>query len=146
MAKRNGAEPAGGLDTQVYAGLDEARRRGRDAQQEAERAWQMPPIRIGNVVLWSTGEGDDQPCAALVVGVGDRTIAVKKEVKGHVLPENLDGVRHRDDPAFLRSPDTVEGCWDYTLGDRELMSALDTLNLPYLNNDAAQLRGLDDAE
>jgi hypothetical protein len=89
-------------------------------------SFRMPPVEVGQTVLWSHGPNDSSPPGpAVVVQVGDASIAVvmhAKDRRDHILHS---GVRHRDDPFLRAHPAHDGGCWDLTPRDKQLNALLE---------------------
>jgi hypothetical protein len=140
MARRSGAvaEPGEDLSSQTDDALNEARRQGTSVANVHERDWQMPAVHCGMNVLWRPSRADAAvgAVAGVVTKIGERSIGVLlfNDLMPTLTPK--DGVLHSADPRLARMVENDGGVWDYTLRDKELMVAFESVNVRYLNNDA----------
>jgi hypothetical protein len=61
-------------------------------------AYKMPPVVVGDVVLYHADHGNTKPVPALVVDKGDDSVVLHAFVPGSLTPQIEDGVRHASDP------------------------------------------------
>lgn len=76
-------------------------------------AFQVPPVSVGQSVLWYPDKGD-APHAAIVVKVTPWNISVVYFTDNNLNHAIRDGVRHRDDPGIKQDDLNTCGCWDHT--------------------------------
>jgi hypothetical protein len=88
-------------------------------------AFTMPPIAVGDVVLWRHNVGSALPAPALVTGTGQFGVSVVMFPPDQKVGTVRDGVRHSSDPAnrVVISSDT--GVWDYTETHKLLLALRD---------------------
>lgn len=83
-----------------------------------------PAVEVGQLVLWSHGQGD-KPAPAIVLQVGMAAITVAVHINGvkdHVLKN---GARHVDDPFVRTHPQHDQGVWDLTPRDKRIDALLE---------------------
>lgn len=93
--------------------------RMRPDPEPKKAAYQMPKVRLGQVVLWSYSR-DAEKNPALVLKVGTDTLTLSLHipyVKDH---SQKSGVRHVDDPFLITHPAHDEGVWDFNEWDKEI--------------------------
>lgn len=90
-------------------------------------AYVMPAVCMGQAVLWHDSAGAAATAMAHVTAVGNDTVALAVLGEGfhNMLPKS--GVRHYDHPDQDAIRNTDQGCWSYTLWDRQLLSRLAAL-------------------
>ena len=80
----------------------------------------MPPVTIGQVVLWHEGgHRNEHPAPAIVVKVGNEALCLAtiiQNISNFIL---RDGGRHLDDPKVNRE-DPYMGAWEHTAENKEL--------------------------
>ncbi len=88
-----------------------------------EAEWVMPKVELGQVVLWTWNAGAKPPSAAIVTGLGQRSINVHIHTEGLHDHAIKTGVRHKDDP-FLRRSQLDGGVWELTPRDVRINAML----------------------
>lgn len=90
--------------------------------------YKMPPVSVGQVVLWFPyGDKEQGKFAALVTAVGPETVCVAvhdPQMRDHLI---RDGVRHASDPRCKEAERNECGLWSYTdhdLAQMELAAEL----------------------
>ncbi len=102
-----------------------------EAPAPPAQVFKMPAVALGQVVLWTYGPDGRDPCPAVVLSVGGRTVNLAVHVDGikdHVLKT---GVRHKDDPFLQTSPEHDSGVWDLTVRDRRIDAMLANLGVTF---------------
>jgi hypothetical protein len=75
----------------------------------------MPPVEVGETVLWYPGGAANEiPSPAVVTHVGAETLALSVLVKDCPVVSCVDGVRHLADPKLVLLEDRSSGAWDHT--------------------------------
>ena len=85
----------------------------------------MPPVEVGQIVHWyPDGDRNQQPHAAIVTRVANRTVSLNTVVPSilNFLPR--EGVRHVNDPDARQVEFRENGAWDYTKQHREHLELL----------------------
>jgi len=80
--------------------------------------FRMPPVHVGQTVLWKQDLSDPRPSAAIVTSTGTRSIAVWVIPPASSTGMSIDGVRHVSDPDKDIAGNKEDGFWDYTEGSR----------------------------
>lgn len=99
-------------------------------ERAGEREFQMPPISVGESVLWySDGYANSQEgaAAAIVTAVGERTVSLAILGKDAFSLRPEDGVRHVSDPGLSVQEERSRGGWDYSTEHLRMLSQLNGL-------------------
>lgn len=79
-------------------------------------AYRMPPIELGDVVLWHAAPDESPVCSAVVTDVAGETVALSLLHRNFYNMEPKDGVRHHDHPDRAIVHSTEAGCWSHRPG------------------------------
>lgn len=77
-------------------------------------AFTMPPVAIGDIVLWRHNVGSHDPAPAVVTRVGQFGISCVMFPPEQRVGTVRDGVRHSSDPANKTVISSDTGVWDHT--------------------------------
>ena len=94
-------------------------------QQRAETdQWKMPPVEIGQTVIWRPEPGAQEFLALVTVaGANNITVAL---LYPHTRNFDIrDGVRHVDDPGRKDMETKDLGVWEYTPWHKRLLELID---------------------
>jgi hypothetical protein len=86
--------------------------------------YKMPPVSLGDTVLWLHERGRKDPQAAIVTSVGRETINVSLLVDDQRLLIPKTGARHVTDPGLAKMVQYPGGVWDYTETGRKIRDLL----------------------
>lgn len=84
--------------------------------------YEMPPIRLGEIVYWyHGGQPNDEPIPAIVTRVGSRSVNLAIFHQDSYTMRCQDGVRHLSDPGIKEVERRESGAWSHTLGQLEIL-------------------------
>ena len=84
--------------------------KAKESKIEAPR-YKMPPVEMGDIVLWHAAPDEPAVCAAVVTEVCSEGINVSLIHRNMYNMEPKDGVRHKDHPDRKLIETTEAGCW-----------------------------------
>jgi hypothetical protein len=79
-------------------------------------AYEMPPVELGDTVLWHASPEEPPVCSAVVTDIGHETINCSCLHRNFYNMEPKDGVRHKDHPNRDIIATTEQGCWSHKPG------------------------------
>jgi hypothetical protein len=86
--------------------------KAKEAKAEAPK-YVMPPVEMGDIVLWHASPDEPAVCAAVVTEVCNEGICVSLIHRNMYNMEPKDGVRHKDHPSRALIFSTESGCWSH---------------------------------
>lgn len=103
----------------------------REAMQQAELQYQMPPVEYGQFVMFYADDGANEDSAVVAQVIGVDRFCLHLNVFGHdKFPQTFIShkslVRHRSDPKLKSNNPFVTkyGSWDYTPWEKNLRGKL----------------------
>lgn len=97
-------------------------------KQSAPKRYEMPPVELGDIVVWYPDSGSRDCEAAIVSAVGFENICVNVIASNNATFRLRDGVRHVSDPKEGKEANEG-GRWDYTPREKRLMEVLGELQV-----------------
>lgn len=84
--------------------------------------YEMPPIRLGEIVYWyHGGQPSDEPMPAIVTRVGSRSVNLGIFHQDSYTLRCQDGVRHVSDPGIKEVERREAGAWSHTPAQVEIL-------------------------
>ncbi|MBX6312825.1 MAG: hypothetical protein IRY99_07915 [Isosphaeraceae bacterium] len=94
------------------------------------KLYEMPEVKVGDVVLWSHSPRDRDKVPAVVTKVHKRAVTLSLVVAESPVLALKDGAKHCEDPDRMKTIGQGDGYWEHTqrtkdfLAMRELLASL----------------------